>query len=443
MNPAPPFKSTLHWSQLLRNSKRLVKNPIPFHHKWFHKFGETLKFRFFNGTKVFLTRDPEFALHVLRKNHKNYYKSDVTSEGLGQYIGKGLLTLNGDAWKKDRRLLQPGFYKERIRKLFDGVIPQTITKVLGQIPQNTPTDIKPYMNQLAFEVVTHALFEMKIEQHRLEEIRQIIDSVQEHFVKKIRQPQWNFWRYLTGVNSSIDKKVRRIRSIMDALVEERIASETSHEDLLDLMLNATYEDGSKMERGRIIDELIILIVAGHETTANALCFLCYELGQNPEYLEKVKAEIQSLEGSTTPYEQLGQLPYAQAVVNETLRRYPPAWIVDRKALAEDQIGAEWIPKDAFIAVSIYELHHHPDYWDNPMTFLPERFLKPPPAVYIPFGAGPRMCIGNHFALFEMTEVLRQLALHYTLTPITKTPNSLALITLQPERLVLCLNQKDD
>ena len=90
MNPAPPFKSTLHWSQLLRNSKRLVKNPIPFHHKWFHKFGETLKFRFFNGTKVFLTRDPEFALHVLRKNHKNYCKSDITSEGLGQYIGKGL-----------------------------------------------------------------------------------------------------------------------------------------------------------------------------------------------------------------------------------------------------------------------------------------------------------------------------------------------------------------
>ena len=443
MNPAPPFKSTLHWSQLLRNSKQLVKNPIPFHYKWFQKFGETLKFRFFNGTKVFLTRDPEFALHVLRKNHKNYYKSDVTSEGLGQYIGKGLLTLNGDAWKKDRRLLQPGFYKERIRKLFDGVIPQTITKVLRQIPQNTPTDIKPYMNQLAFEVVTHALFEMKIEHHRLEEIRKIIDSVQEHFVKKIRQPQWNFWRYLTGVDSSIDKKVRRIRSIMDALVEERIASETSQEDLLDLMLNATYEDGSKMERGRIIDELIILIVAGHETTANALCFLCYELGQNPQYLEKVKAEIQSLEGSTTPYEQLGQLPYAQAVVNETLRRYPPAWIVDRKALAEDQIGAEWIPKDAFIAVSIYELHHHPDYWDNPMTFLPERFLNPPPAVYIPFGAGPRMCIGNHFALFEMTEVLRQLALHYTLTPITKTPNSLALITLQPERLVICLNQKDD
>ena len=443
MNPAPPFKSTLHWSQLLRNSKQLVKNPIPFHYKWFQKFGETLKFRFFNGTKVFLTRDPEFALHVLRKNHKNYYKSDVTSEGLGQYIGKGLLTLNGDAWKKDRRLLQPGFYKERIRKLFDGVIPQTITKVLRQIPQNTPTDIKPYMNQLAFEVVTHALFEMKIEHHRLEEIRKIIDSVQEHFVKKIRQPQWNFWRYLTGVDSSIDKKVRRIRSIMDALVDERIASETSHEDLLDLMLNATYEDGSKMERGRIIDELIILIVAGHETTANALCFLCYELGQNPQYLEKVKAEIQSLEGSTTPYEQLGQLPYAQAVVNETLRRYPPAWIVDRKALAEDQIGAEWIPKDAFIAVSIYELHHHPDYWDNPMTFLPERFLNPPPAVYIPFGAGPRMCIGNHFALFEMTEVLRQLALHYTLNPITKTPNFLALITLQPERLELCLNQKAD
>ena len=437
------FKSTLHWSQLLFNSAQLVKNPIPFHHKWFNEYGDTLKFRFINGTKVFLTRDRDFALHVLRKNHKNYHKSDITSDNLGHYIGKGLLTLNGDEWKKDRRLLQPGFYKGRIEKLYNGVIPKTIARVLSEIPKGRTTDIKPYMNQLAFEVVTHALFEMKIEQDRLEEIRKIIDSVQDHFVKEVRQPQWNFWRYLTGDNAKSKKQVLRIRAIMNELIEDRIRSGSSHEDLLDLMLQTTYEDGTKMERVRIIDELIILIVAGHETTANALSFLCYELAQNPHHLEKVQEEMAQQTLDTSHYEQLKQLKYGQCVVQETLRRYPSAWIVDRKALTEDQIGEHWIPANGFIAVSIYELHHSPLYWEDPMTFKPERFFQPPPEVYMPFGIGPRMCIGNHFALFEMTEVVRQLAQYFILHTDSPPPQELALITLQPKTLEVRLDNRHD
>ena len=146
---------------------------------------------------------------------------------------------------------------------------------------------------------------------------------------------------------------------------------------------------------------------------------------------------------TSHYEQLKQLKYGQCVVQETLRRYPSAWIVDRKALTEDQIGEHWIPANGFIAVSIYELHHSPLYWEDPMTFKPERFFQPPPEVYIPFGIGPRMCIGNHFALFEMTEVVRQLAQYFILHTDSPPPQELALITLQPKTLEVRLDNRHD
>lgn len=436
------FTPSLHWSQLLWNSRGLVRNPIPYHHKWFETYGDTLRFRFINGTEVYLTRDPEFALHILKKNHKNYYKSDVTSENLGHYIGKGLLTLNGGEWKKDRRLLQPGFYKERIQKVFNEAIPKAVTSGLDDIPLGQQVDVKPYMNRLAFEVVTKALFDIEVAPERLEEIRHIIDAVQEHFVKEVREPQWNFWRYLIGQKRLALAQVSRMRAIMQELIQERQQSKLVHDDLLDLMLQSTYEDGSYMEADRVIDELIILIVAGHETTANALCYMFYELARNPNFMDAVQAELAEI-GAASPYHQLGQMTYGKALVQETLRYYPPAWIIDRKALEADTVAGETLAPNSFVAISIYELHRNPTYWEQPERFDPKRFLKPPPPVYIPFGAGPRMCIGNHFALFEMLEVLRQLAVNYQLKVPNKEPEQLGKITLQARTMLLELNKRNE
>ena len=438
-----PHSNSLHWSVLLWNSRGLVKNPIPYHQKWFDQYGDTLRFRFFNGQKVFLTRDPELALHVLKKNHKNYHKSDVTSNHLGQYIGKGLLTLNGEEWKKDRRLLQPGFYKERIRDLFDTTIPQAIKKGMERLPTGTTLDSKPFMNRLAFEVVTKALFDVHLHSDILEEIRHIIDAVQEHFAREVRQPQWQFWRYINGAKKQANQQVLRIRAIMQQLINDRKASNRTHNDLLELMLSTTYEDGSPMEADRIIDELIILIVAGHETTANALCYMAYELAKNSRVFDKVVTEVDATAPQATPYEQLGQLRYGMAVVQECLRKYPPAWIVDRKSLKDDKVGQEPIPSHSFVAISIYELHHHPDYWEAPERFDPDRFMTPPPAVYLPFGAGPRMCIGHHFALYEMLEVLRHWAQNYTLHfEGNQPPEMRAKITLQPQDMQLRFEHKN-
>lgn len=383
-----------------------------------------------------LTRDPEVAVHILRKNHRNYFKSDITSHHLGKYIGYGLLTLNGNEWREDRRLLQPGFYKKRIEQLYNHTIPKTVATTLDRIPVGKTVDIHSFMNELAFEVVTNALFDVQIGELLLREIRQIIDSVQLYFVKEVRQPQWNIFRKLLGRQAKVFKQVKRIRQIMNGLIEARLQSDSVHEDLLDLMLNSSYEDGAPMERERIIDELIILIVAGHETTANGLNFMVHQLAQKPKILQKVKEEVQAVaQEHLSPYEQLSQMNYGRAVVQETLRKYPPAWIIDRKALKPDQVGETYIPAETLIAISIIELHHNPDYWKLPEKFDPDRFLSPPPPVYIPFGIGPRMCIGNHFALFEMIEVLRQLALRFQLSTSQKDLNQTALITLQPSEAI--------
>ena len=426
------FQINLPWWKVLQNSRALAHNPIPFHRQWFQTYGNTLGIKFINGARVMLTRDPEVIMHVLRKNHRNYHKSDVTTYGLGEYIGYGLLTLNGEEWKKDRRLLQPGFYKKRIEDLYNTTIPQTVQKKLDEIPLDTTIDIKPYMNELAFEVVTNALFDIQIEAKVLSEIRTIIDEIQLFFVKEVRQPQWNLVRKLSGQKKQALALVARIRELMNGFIEARIASDSPHNDLLDLMLQSRYEDGSPMERHRIIDELIILIVAGHETTANALSFMIHYLAKNPEIVDQLHQEIQPLEASAlSPYEQLSQTKYGQAVVQETLRKCPPAWIVDRKALTDDSIGDLHIPKNALIGLSIYELHHNPEFWEEPELFKPERFLSSPPPVYIPFGSGPRMCIGNHFALFEMVEILRQMVLRFRWETPQEHLEETALITLQP------------
>lgn len=434
------FKVNLPWWKILQNGSALARNPIPFHRKWFNQYGDTLGVQFINGTRIMLTRDPEVVVHVLRKNHRNYHKSDVTVYGLGQYIGYGLLTLNGEEWKKDRRLLQPGFYKKRIEYLYNTTIPNTVEKQLNQIPLGEVVDIRKYMNKLAFEVVTNALFDIQIRPEVLDEIRTIIDEIQLFFVQEIRQPHLNLFKKISGQKRKALKKVARMRALMKGFIDDRKASQATHNDLLDLMLQSRYEDGTSMTTERIIDELIILIVAGHETTANGLSFMWYHLAKNPAILQKLKEEISLVSSDEASiYSQLGQMKYAQAVVQETLRKCPPAWIVDRKALEDDQVGDLSIPADTLVGLSIYELHHNNNYWEQPERFWPERFLKPPPAVYIPFGSGPRMCIGNHFALFEMTEILRQVVQRFQWTSPQESLDTLALITLQPKAVNIVLN----
>ncbi len=383
---------------------------------------------------IMLTRDAEIAKHILQKNHKNYHKSELQSKYLSRYVGHGLLTSNGDYWLRQRRLIQPAFHRKKIQNLL-GIVSDTIDKQVQQITAGKTIDMYPLMNDLAFDVVGRSLFNYQTDAKTLKRLQAIIEELQLFLVKEIRMPYKRGWYKISGKMAYHMKLVAESRKILSDFIEERRASEESHDDLLDMLLNATYEDGSTMDNQTLIDEILILFVAGHETTANALTFTFHLLAKHPEIQDKVVKEVMSLDENLDSLARIDQLKYTKQCIEESMRLYPPAWITDRVALDDDSFGDYTIKKGTLLGVSFYELHRHPKYFKDPLQFRPERFSeenkKETAGYYFPFGAGPRLCIGNGFALFEMMlsveAVVRKFTLSTTQTEIETNP----LVTLKP------------
>jgi cytochrome P450 len=226
-------------------------------------------------------------------------------------------------------------------------------------------------------------------------------------------------------------------AIIKEIIDKRVASKQEVNDLLNMLLETRYEDtGEAMAVEQLIDEIKILFIAGHETTANTLTFTFYLLANHPEIQKKVLEEIVQIESeSDNVVERLQKMPYINAVLNESMRLYPPAWIVDRENIADDNIGDYNFLKGTLIGISFYELHRNPKYWKNPEEFDPERFLgeqkKESMQYFYPFGAGPRMCIGVGFAIYEMCLTLSYIVKNYEIKSAGNELQLNPLITLKP------------
>jgi cytochrome P450 len=226
-------------------------------------------------------------------------------------------------------------------------------------------------------------------------------------------------------------------SIIQEIIEERMTSKEEINDLLNMLLETRYEDtGEGMSVSQLVDEIKVLFIAGHETTANALTFTLYLLAKNSDIQQKVFDEIIEIESQTNDLvEQLQKMTYTNAVLNESMRLYPPAWITDRQNVTDDTLAGYHIKKETLIGVSFYELHRNPKYWTNPDKFNPERFLgeqkKLSMQYFYPFGAGPRMCIGAGFAIYEMCLTIAQIVKKYEIKSNTDKVQFNPLITLKP------------
>ena len=418
------------------NAEAIRKNPIPFHNKFFKKYGDTFSVRLGRKKWLLLSRDKELVAHMLKKNHKNYYKSKIQTNYLSKYLGNGLLTSNGDYWLKQRRLIQPAFHKQKMEQLV-GLMQQTIKGELSQIQQEKEKDIFPIMNQLAFNVVAKSLFNVSASEETLLRLQFIIQRVQEFLVKEVRLPHKGWWFKLSGQTSKHLNLSQESRDILLGIIEDRKQSQEHHNDLLDMLLATRYEDtGEPMTDKQLIDEITILFVAGHETTASALTFTTWLLAKHPENQHKVLQEVLEVEAQTQdPIQQIGLLTYTKAVIDESMRLYPPAWITDRENLEDDTVAGFHIRKDTLIGVSFYELHRHPDYWERPNEFDPERFLgeekKKAAGIYYPFGAGPRLCIGLGFAIYEMVLAAAFTVKNYELSSQQTEMKLNPMITLKP------------
>jgi cytochrome P450 len=430
------YPNQLSIFRFLRNAERIRKNPIPFHNKYFNEFGDTFSVKFPKNKHVILSRDNEVAQYILQKNQKNFKKSHLQTKYLSKYLGHGLLTVNGDFWLRQRRLIQPAFHKQKMNQLVEK-IDSTINLELCSLPENNSLDILPIMNQLAFNVVAKALFHISINDETLSRIKIIIEEVQNFLIKEIRLPYKAWWYKISGQVKKHLALAEETNAILKEIIVQRKNSNEHHNDLLDMLLETRYEDnGEPMSNEQLIDEIKILFIAGHETATNALTFTMHLLGLHPEIQQKVYNEIIEIESQTNDVvEQLQKMQYTNAVISESMRLYPPAWITDRQNIEDDTLAGCSIQKGTLIGISFYELHRNPKYWENPEEFNPERFLaeqkKKSMEYFYPFGAGPRMCIGMGFAMYEMSLTLKYIVKKFHITTDNKNIKINPLVTLKP------------
>jgi cytochrome P450 len=427
------YPNGYNFLQSLWRTYKQVKDPIGSMEESMAKFKGTYAVNL-GRKRMIATQDPAFIDYVLKTNHRNYYKSPILTENLGRFLGKGLLTANGDYWLRQRRLIQPGFHAEKIHALYS-IIQKTVDDFLSRFPTGDRVDVYPLMNLLAFDIVINTLFNVKMPAEKRKELSDFINETQAFVTKDIRQPHKSWWFALTGeVKKNLDA-AERARGVIRDMIRQRKSTDQRANDLLDMLLDARYEDnGEPMSENQIIDEILILLIAGHETTANALSFALYLLANDQQELKKLR---ESTAGLGT--EGVVRNQRIMAVINETMRLYPPAWISDRVNLEDDQFDYFNFPKDTIVILFYYGLHRDKKYWDNPDAFNPERFLIPgkeKPKAYHPFGGGPRLCIGNNFAMAEMAIFLHSFTQMFDLLPTGEVPRLKPLVTLRPERVVL-------
>ena len=429
--------------EFLKHSAQILKNPLPFHEKNFKKLGDTFQLELGFGKYVVFSKSHELALEALQKNQKNFKKSKIQTEDLVKYVGKGLLTAEDEDWKTQRQLLQPTFYKKNIEGLLE-IMESTIKDEVDKIKPNTEVDAFPIFNDLAFKVVARALFSDAITSTEITRLQHITEETQQMLVRELRQPYKKWWFRLSGILKEKLKLTAEAKSIITTIIQKRRQSEEQPDDLLNLLMHSTYEDGSFMTEEKLLDEILILFIAGHETTSNALCFTTQLLAQNPAKEQKLEQQVAEHSNNTNLIDRLKHNTYANLVIEESMRLFPPVYFIDRVNKSEVIHDNYIIPEETDLLFSIYEIHRNPKLWNNPKAFIPERFedAKRYSKHYFPFGAGPRKCIGNMFAMYEMNLVLQELTKKFKIEATKPDIEILPLISLKPKNAIIKLSLKN-
>jgi len=422
------------------DSRATAANPVPVLQAYTREFGDTFRFYLGGIKEAIVTIDPAVIQHVLKTNAENYKKSDIQVKRMGHFLGKGLLTTHGEAWRTQRRLIQKGFDRKQLEAL-SAIMQDSLTDSLRQFDSqihNGPVDIYPHLMKMTFAMVARSLFGARLKDEDIDLISHTISTVQEFIVRQTLQPYLNPWFAATGEL----RKHEEMRANADKVLLEYIRMRRHEEpgaDLLQTLMDARYADGEGMPDSLILSESMQLLVAGHETSSNALSWLLYLLSTHPDVLDRVRNEFDEiLNGEPLNFTAVPKFVFTTQVINEALRLYPPFWMIDREAVAEDRVGDTVIPAGSTVIVYVYGAHHAPRYWSDPETFDPERFTKEnsaaqPPFTHLPFGGGPRGCIGGNYAMLQILMILSTLLRKYDLElPPGQKIEPRAMVILRPK-----------
>lgn len=424
---------------LLGHLGAFKKRPLEMLSTSWRRHGDALRFRL--GPKTLhLFSHPDLAEEILVQQADRFVKvyDPRRPAGIALILGNGLATSSGEVWKRHRRIIQPVFHRSRMAAMADRMAQVGQQRVAGWVHlEGQPIDIGDEMMQLTLEVISQTMFTISMAQyidqfrHALRvSLKYVVDSVQ----NPLRLPGW----VPTPRNREFRSAMQFLDGLIYGLLADRRRSGSQHGDLLDLLLQARDEEtGAGLTDQELRDEALTIFAAGHGTTATALAWTWYLLATHPEAKARFHEEVdQVLEGRTPNAEDLQHLPYTRAVFEESLRLYPPAPVVQRKATTNTTVGGLPLPEGALVFVGIYNLHRHPAFWTNPDRFLPERWLDGErPAVryaYLPFGAGPRACVGIHFASVEGPLLLALIGRRYDLQLAQEAVEPEFFVTLQPK-----------
>ncbi len=421
----------------LGSIRQLQQDRIGFLTSNQQQYGDIVHFKI-GPRHIYQLNNPDHIQYVLVKHADQFQKTPALKNAARDSIGQGLLTSDGELHKRQRRLVQPAFHHNRIAAYANTMVNYT-DDMLHQWQNGKQISMLNEMMHLTMRIVGKTLFDTDVT-NDADNIGEAISVGIEAMSKRLARPLQLLEKLPTETNRKRREALKVIDETIIRFIEERQASGEDKGDLLSMLLMAVDEqDGGQMTNKQVKDEAMTLFVAGHETTANALTWTFYLLGQHPEVEQKLAEEITTgLQGRLPTLADLPKLPYLEMVVKESMRMYPPAWTVSREAQEDFELGGYTIPKGSVLMMSMYVVHHDARYWDQPDAFLPERFSAAneeniPKYAYFPFGGGPRVCIGNQFAMMEAELVLATIVQRYQLSLLPNQQIKLnPLVTLRPQ-----------
>ena len=429
----PGPKRGLPFSSLLAYRR----GPLPYFQNLARQYGDISFFRI-GPQEAFFLNHPDLIKDVLVTNHQNYMKGLVLQRAK-RLLGEGLLTSEGEFHRRQRRLAQPAFHRQRIASYAEVMIDYA-TRTSERWRDGQTYDISEEMMRLTLGIVGKTLFDADVESES-GEVGQAMTVVMELF-DTLTMP---FFELLSKLPlpqlRRFDAAKTRLDRIIFSLVEERRRSGADRGDLLSMLLTAQDEegDGGQMTNQQLRDELMTIFLAGHETTANALTWTWYLLSNNPEVEQRLHHEVDAVIGSRKPtFSDVAALRYTEMVLSESMRLYPPAWAIGRLAKVDCELGGYIIPEKSLVLFSQYVMHRDERYYVQPLLFDPLRWTPEaresrPTFAYFPFGGGPRRCIGDGFAWMEGVLLLATLAQQWQLRLVPRHPVALKpVITLRPK-----------
>lgn len=426
-----------HW--LTGNMKALSSAPLDFINEQYQTWNDISQFRA-GPVRIYCVGNPAYIQQAM--NDEGISKAKLNQKLLQPVMGNGLFVSEGDYWKQQRKTLTPVFKPKRIGD-YQKLMLRPAQKFIDSLKNKTEIKLMPEVTAVTVDTLISTIFGLN-DSLNIEKLDKHLEILAAHFIEHlshpIRAPRW----VPTKSNRDLNENVKAVLDIVKELMKKHDVAVTAAADdtLINALRHAESDDGNIMNQQQLLDEVSTFFLAGHETTATSLLWAIYNLSKQPELQKKLRTELEEqLNGKPISKEDFGKLPYLKAVIDETLRLYPSGYVLGREVKTNNYyLGDLHLKKGAWLLVPVFSIHRNPKWYANPETFFPDRWLgdlkkELPKNGFMPFGAGKRLCIGEHFARNELMTLLATIYQNYeTYTlPGKPEPQIFAAVTLRPDR----------